>query len=93
MESPQRRCGRFALIKSPQGFAWELTSRAGQHWYWHPAERQWSGQCEWCPTDEAATVGLDWTLAHELAGDLNRQHTAAKPDRVLPTSDKDLGPG
>ena len=42
------------------------------------------------PTDEAASAGLDWTLAHELTGDLDRQHTVAKPDRGLATSEKHL---
>jgi hypothetical protein len=91
MNQTQRRCGRFTLIHSFQGFAWELTTRAGNHWFWHPTEQQWSGRCQWFPTDESASAGLDWTLAHERAGDLNRQHLAPKHGPVLPASDKDKG--
>jgi hypothetical protein len=68
-----RRCGRFTLFRGRSGFWWDLTSRAGSHWYWHPESRQWLGDCRCYPMLAAATAGLGWTLAHEKAGDLNEQ--------------------
>jgi hypothetical protein len=68
-----RRCGRFTLFRGRSGFWWDLTSRAGSHWCWHPESRQWLGDRRCYPTLGAATAGLGWTLAHEQAGDLNEQ--------------------
>jgi hypothetical protein len=65
-------CGRFTLMHTEQGFCWCLTAPTGLRWYWHPEARQWTAQCQGSPTEAEATVGLDWTLGHERAGDLNR---------------------
>jgi hypothetical protein len=79
-----RRCGRFTLFRGRSGFWWDLTSRAGSHWYWHPESRQWLGDRRCYPTLEAATAGLGWTLAHESAGDLNEQAVPEHPARRFP---------
>jgi hypothetical protein len=71
-----RQCGRFALTRDAQGFHWVLTSRSGSVWYWHAEAGQWAADCRAYGTEEAATAGLDETLAHELAGDLDEQHGA-----------------
>jgi hypothetical protein len=70
-----RQYGRFALIRSAEGFRWALTSRDGCVWYWHAQARQWVTHCPAYPTEAEATAGLDETLAHEQAGDLDEQHT------------------
>jgi hypothetical protein len=71
-----RRCGRFTLMRTPGGVCWILTSKGGSVWYWHVEARQWVAVCHAHGTEQEATVGLDETLAHEQAGDLNEQHAA-----------------
>jgi hypothetical protein len=71
-----RRCGRFSLTRAAQGCWWVLTSRGGSVWYWHAEARQWIACCHAYPTEEEATAGLDETLAHEQAGDLDEYHEA-----------------
>jgi hypothetical protein len=71
-----RRCGRFVLTRMADGFCWVLTSRLGSVWYWHPDARQWVAACQACATQREATAGLEETLAHEQAGDLDEQHAA-----------------
>ena len=66
-----RRCGRFTLFRGRSGCWWDLTSRAGSHWFWHPECRQWLGDRRCYATRGAAMAGLGWTLAHEQASDLN----------------------
>jgi hypothetical protein len=78
-----RQCGRFALTKSPEGLRWVLTSRAGSIWHWHAEGRQWLVGCHAYRTEAEATAGLEETLAHEQAGDLDEQH-AAPPARHGP---------
>jgi hypothetical protein len=72
------RHGRFDLLQIEAGFCWRLTTRSGDKWFWHPATGRWTLTCQPCPTKEKATFALDWTLAHEDAGDLDKQH-AARP--------------
>jgi hypothetical protein len=74
-----RQCGRFTLTKSPEGLRWVLTSRAGSVWYWHPESRQWLATCRAYRTEKEATAGIEETLAHEQAGDLDEQHAAPPP--------------
>ena len=71
-----RRCGRFRLTRSPQGFWWLFTSEGGSVWYWQADARQWVGDCHVYYTEEEATAGLDETLTHERTGDLDEQHAA-----------------
>jgi hypothetical protein len=59
MENVIRRCGRFTLVRTEEGFFWSLTSRGGQQWFWHPGTRQWTERCECSRTERAATAGLD----------------------------------
>ncbi len=84
MESVVKRCGRFTLIRTEQGFCWLLATRGGEHWYWHPETRQWTAVFRGSPTEEGATAELDWTLSHERAGDLNEQHAAPPLDHLSP---------
>ncbi len=72
-----QRCGRLTLTQSEQGFWWGLTSRAGAQWCWDPTTRQFTGACRVSPTQAVATAGLEWTLAHEAAGDLDEQEPAS----------------
>jgi hypothetical protein len=74
MEFVIKRCGRFDLCQSDEGFWWTMASHAGDAWFWDPAARQWTPACRISPTAEKATAGLDWTLAHEQLGDLDHQH-------------------
>lgn len=74
-----RQCGRFMLTRSAQGFCWVLTSECGSIWYWHPEDRWWIGTCRAYRTAAEATTGLNETLAHEQAGDLNEWHALADP--------------
>jgi hypothetical protein len=78
-----RRCGRFTLTRGARGFWWVLTTRGGSVWYWHAEARQWVAGCHAYCTEEEATAGLDETLAHEQAGDLDEQH-AAPPTGGVP---------
>jgi hypothetical protein len=71
-----RRCGRFSLTRAEQGCWWVLTSKGGSVWYWHAEARQWIACRHAYPTEEEATAGLDETLAHERAGDLDEYHVA-----------------
>jgi len=71
-----RRCGRFTLTRTPEGVCWVLKSKAGSVWYWHAEARQWVAVCHGYGTEKEAAAGLDHTLAHEQAGDLNEQHAA-----------------
>src|SRR5262245_58057160 len=71
-----RRCGRFTLTRAAHGFWWVLTSRRGSVWYWHAEARQWIASCHAYRTEAEATAGLDETLTHEQAGDLDEQHAA-----------------
>jgi hypothetical protein len=75
-EQVVRRCGRFTLTRDAQGFWWVLTSRSGSLWYWHAEAKQWVVGCHPHRTEEEATAGLNETLAHEQAGDLDEQHAA-----------------
>jgi hypothetical protein len=86
MEKIIRSCGRFSLVRSEQGFFWQFTSRAGQHWYWDAAESRWTCSRHCGRTETVASQGLDWTLVHEQTGDLDRQHSAPSPDRHVPTT-------
>ncbi len=74
MDTVIKRCGRFTLISRDQGFCWCLTTHHGERWYWHPSARQWTFNYQGSATEEAATVGLDRTLKHEEAGDLDGWH-------------------
>jgi hypothetical protein len=80
-----RECGRFRLTQSVHGFRWVMTSKSGSVWYWDAEARQWVAGCHAYRTQEEATAGLDETLAHEQAGDLNEQHaeppTGREPGR------------
>ncbi len=69
-----RRCGRFALTSNPDGFRWVLRSRAGAVWHWHVEGKEWLDTCPAYRTEQEATAGLEDTLAHERAGDLDEQH-------------------
>jgi hypothetical protein len=69
-----RRCGRFTLTQTAQGFSWVLTDEAGAAWYWHAEARQWVVCRHYYGTPEEATTGLGESLAHEEVGDLNAQH-------------------
>jgi hypothetical protein len=71
-----RRCGRFVLTWAAPGYCWVLTSRRGSVWYWHAEARQWVAVCHAYGTVKEATAGLEETLAHEQAGDLDAQHAA-----------------
>ena len=73
-----RQCGRFTLVRDAQGLLWVLTSRGGAVWYWHPESRQWIANRRAYCTEDEATAGLDETLAHEQAGDLDEQHALAR---------------
>jgi hypothetical protein len=73
-----RQCGRFTLTRGAQGFWWDLTSKGGSVWYWHAEAGQWLAACHAYPTEAEATAGLDETLAHERAGDLDEQHAAPR---------------
>jgi len=75
MDQIIKRCGRFALHQTAAGFCWELTSQCGDQWFWYPTNRQWTPSCHPSPSEKEATTGLDWTLSHENAGDLDSQHT------------------
>jgi hypothetical protein len=77
------RHGRFELMQIEEGFCWRLTTRGGEKWYWHPETGMWTANWELNPTKEKATVDLDWTLAHEDAGDLDEQHCAPPPEHLL----------
>ena len=71
METIIRQCGRFTLVRTEEGFGWRLVSHGGSVWYWDPVAGQWTPHSHFHPTKEAAGAGLDTTLAHELAGDLD----------------------
>jgi hypothetical protein len=75
-EQVLRRCGRFCLTRTPPGVCWVLTSKSGSVWYWHAEARRWVAFCHVYGTEKEATAGLDQTLAHEQAGDLDEQHAA-----------------
>jgi hypothetical protein len=64
-----KRCGRFMLVQTEEGFEWELTTRRGCHWYWNPVTRLWTGACRPSSTPQAASLGLNETLAREEAGE------------------------
>jgi hypothetical protein len=34
--------GRFALIRTNEGFAWMMVGPDGEIWYWHPREAYWT---------------------------------------------------
>lgn len=73
-EQALRENGRFTLNRGAEGFYWVLTSKDGPVWFWHPEGRQWIANCRAYGSEKEATAGLDDTLDHELAGDLNEQH-------------------
>jgi hypothetical protein len=54
-----RRHGRFALVESGAGFAWTMTSTAGDLWYWHPQSSEWTAHPVTSPTPAAAAEGFD----------------------------------
>ena len=81
METIVERHGRFELIQFETGFCWRLTTPGSDKWYWHPETGMWTPNCQPSPTQEEATIKLDWTLAHEDAGDLNKQDGRAPPTR------------
>jgi hypothetical protein len=74
METIIKHCGRFRLIRTEQGFCWCLTTQRGDRWHWHPEAGQWTFAYQGSTTEKQATVGLDSTLNHENAGDLNQWH-------------------
>jgi hypothetical protein len=74
MENIIKRCGRFTLMQTEEGYCWCLTTRGGRQWHWHPDTRQWTSSRQFSPTEAEATVELDWTLDHEDVGDLDEQH-------------------
>jgi len=84
MESDRiiQRCGRFTLAQSERGFCWELHTPAGEHWYWNPATRLFTGACRFSPTQEEAVAGLEGALARELGTDLNPD--SGSPRRSVP---------
>jgi hypothetical protein len=62
-----KKCGRFALIEGPEGFRWELTTRAGALWHWEPLTGQWTPDGRWSRSPEEASAGLESTPAYEAA--------------------------
>ncbi len=70
-----RQCGRFILARGEPGFWWTLTCRSGSVWYWHADVEMWVAIPKAYGTEQEATSGLNETLAHEEAGDLDEQHT------------------
>jgi hypothetical protein len=58
------RYGRLALVEDEGGFCWELTTRAGVHWYWRPLTGHWTPVASWSRTPQEAGAGLEATLAH-----------------------------
>jgi hypothetical protein len=77
VERVLRQCGRFTLARGEPGFWWTLTTR-GSVWYWHAEVRLWIATPRAYGTAKEATAGLDETLAHEEAGDLDEQHCAGR---------------
>ncbi len=71
-----RRCGRFTLTHYEEGYSWVLAGEVGSAWYWHAEAGQWLTRGHFYRTPEEATAGLDDTLAHEQAGDLDERHAA-----------------
>jgi hypothetical protein len=71
-----RRCGRFMLTRSPEGLRWVLMSQSGWFWHWHAEGCRWLAKGRAYRTEAEATAGLEETLAHEQAGDLDEQHVA-----------------
>jgi hypothetical protein len=65
MNTTSKRCGRFALTQTEKGLCWRLTTRLGQQWFWHPDLQLWTSICQYLPSEEDATRGLDWTVSHE----------------------------
>jgi hypothetical protein len=70
-----RQCGRFTLAQGEPGFWWTLTCPSGSVWYWHAEVAMWIATPRAYRTVQEASSGLDETLAHEEAGDLDEQHT------------------
>jgi hypothetical protein len=73
-----RRCGRFMLTRDADGFRWILAGKCGAAWYWHAEAREWATDERAYRTEEEASAGLNETLAHEQAGDLDEQHAAPR---------------
>ena len=82
LERIVKTCGRLTLCQSEQGFWWSLTSRRDQPWYWDPASGHFTAVCHFSRTELAASVGLEWTLNLEKAGDLDQQTTARGPNQM-----------
>jgi hypothetical protein len=83
--------GPFALIQGPDGFRWELTTRTGARWHWHPRARQWTAEGCWSRTRHEASAGLEAALAPQAAGPSGagedllsgpRARPAPSPDRA-----------
>jgi hypothetical protein len=51
-----------------------LAGQGGSVWHWHAAGKQWLDTCPAYRSEEEATAGLEETLAHVQAGDLDEQH-------------------
>jgi hypothetical protein len=69
-----RQCGRFSLARGESGFWWQLTCPNGSVWYWHAEVEMWIATPRAYGTEQEASTGIDETLAHEEAGDLDEQH-------------------
>jgi hypothetical protein len=78
-----RRCGRFTLTKSPEGYRWIFTSRLGSVWHWHAEGKEWVVNWHAYRSEQAATANLEGTLAHEQAGDLDKQHAPLEPPAYI----------
>jgi hypothetical protein len=76
-----RQNGRFTLNRSVDGFHWVLTTNDGSVWFWHPEGRQWTANSRAYGTEEEATAGLDHTLSHASAGDLNDHYAPRESSR------------
>jgi hypothetical protein len=51
-------------------------SQSGWFWHWHAEGCRWLAKTRAYRTEAEATAGLEETLAHEQAGDLDEQHVA-----------------
>jgi hypothetical protein len=59
MRQVVKRCGRFTLVQSDDGFAWTMQGPEDELWYWHPDEAQWTVSPCFRPSPERASDGLN----------------------------------